>query len=249
MNRLVGKTALVTGGSRGIGAETVRRLAQEGADIALTYRTGKDEAAQVAAQVRDLGRRVLVIEADLGEPSAADAVVAELDALDILVNNAGVAHWAPLSRTELADFDRLVNVNARGPFMMMRAASDILADGGRVINISSGVTNTALAGMSLYSGVKAFLDQVTKVAAVEFAPRGITVNAVAPGTTATGPFGHLSDKQRAQAGSAFDLGRIGEAADTAGVVAFLASEDASFITGQVIYNVGGQHGPVGLRTA
>jgi NAD(P)-dependent dehydrogenase (short-subunit alcohol dehydrogenase family) len=112
------------------------------------------------------------------------------------------------------------------------------------VNISSGVTSTALAGIALYSGVKAFLDQVTKVAAVEFAARGITVNAVAPGSTATGPFAQLPPRQRAEAGAAFALGRIGEASDTAGVVAFLASADAGFITGQVIYNAGGQRGPI-----
>ena len=144
----------------------------------------------------------------------------------------------------MEDFDRLVAVNARAPFLMMQAAADKLADSGRVVNISSGVTATALAGLALYSGVKAFLDQVTKVAAVESAARGITVNAVGPGSTATGPFGQLTAAQRAEAGAAFALGRIGEPADTAALVAFLASADAAFITGQVIYNAGGQRGPI-----
>jgi 3-oxoacyl-[acyl-carrier protein] reductase len=106
------------------------------------------------------------------------------------------------------------------------------------------VTSTAVAGIGLYSGVKAFLDQVTKVAAVEFAARGITVNAVAPGSTATGPFAGLTAEQKAAAGASFGMGRIGEPADTAAVVAFLASAEAGFVTGQVIYAVGGQHGPV-----
>ena len=247
-NRLGGQVALVTGGSRGIGAEIVRRLAAEGADVGFTYHTGQDEAQQVATQVRALGRRVLTVQADLGEPAAAgavvEAVVGEFGRLDILVNNAGITHWGALAQTRLEDFDRLVAVDARAPFLMMQAAADTLADGGRVVNISSGVTSTALAGIALYSGVKAFLDQVTKVAAVEFAARGITVNAVAPGSTATGPFAQMPAEQRAEAGAAFALGRIGEASDTAGVVAFLASADAGFITGQVIYNVGGQRGPV-----
>jgi 3-oxoacyl-[acyl-carrier protein] reductase len=151
---------------------------------------------------------------------------------------------AERARTSLEDFDRLVAVDARAPFLMMRAVADTLADGGRVVNISSGVTGRALAGIALYSGVKAFLDQVTKVAAIEFAARGITVNAVNPGSTATGRLEQLSDGQREQAGSAFLLGRIGEPADTAAVVAFLASEDGGFITGQVIYNTGGQQGPI-----
>jgi 3-oxoacyl-[acyl-carrier protein] reductase len=202
----------------------------------------------VAAQVRGLGRRALTVEADLAEPAAAatvvDAVAGELGALDILVNNAGITHWGTLAQTRLEDFDRLADVNARAPFLMMQAAENTLADGGRVVNISSGVTATALEGISLYSGVKAFLDQVTKVAAIEFAARRITVNAVAPGSIATGPFAHMTARQRAEAGAAFALGRIGEPADIAGVVAFLASEDAGFITGQIIYAAGGQHGPI-----
>jgi NAD(P)-dependent dehydrogenase (short-subunit alcohol dehydrogenase family) len=248
-DRLAGKVALVTGGSRGIGAEIVRRLAAEGADVGFTYRTGKAEAEAVAGQVRGLGRRALTVETDLADPAAAAAVVAvvagEFGRLDILVNNAGITHWGSLAQTRLEDFDQLVAVNARAPYLMMQAAADTLADGGRIVNISSGVTATALAGISLYSGVKAFLDQVTKVASIEFAARRITVNAVGPGSTATGPFAHLSAEQKAETGSAaFALGRIGEPADTAGLVAFLASDDAGFITGQVIYNTGGQHGPI-----
>lgn len=247
-DRLAGKVALVTGGSRGIGAGIVRRLAEEGADIGFTYRTGKDEAQQVAAQVRDLGRRAFMIEADLTVPAAAadttETVLGEFGGLDILVNNAGVTYWAQLAHTPLADFDHLVAVNARAPFLLMQAAADKLADGGRVVNISSGVTARPLAGISLYSAVKGFLDQITKVAAVEFAARHITVNAVAPGSIATGPFAHLSEQQRANAGAAFALGRIGEPGDVAGVVAFLASPDAGFVTGQIIYASGGQHGPI-----
>jgi 3-oxoacyl-[acyl-carrier protein] reductase len=249
-NRLAGKVALVTGGSRGIGAEIVRRLAAEGADVGFTYHTGKDEAEQVAGQVRGFGRRVLTVRADLAEPTApaavVEAVAGEFGRLDILVNNAGITHWGSVAQTSVEDFDRLVAVDARAPFLMMQAAANRLADGGRVVNISSGVTGTALAGIALYSGVKAFLEQVTKVAAVEFAARRITVNAVGPGSTASGPFRHMTAEQKTEVSSAFGLGRIGEPADTAAVVAFLAAEDAGFITGQVIYNAGGQRGPVRL---
>ena len=129
--------------------------------------------------------------------------------LDILVNNAGVTHWGPLAETALADFDRLVAVNARGPFLMMQAAAAQLADGGRVVNVSSAVTSTALPGSALYAGTKAFLDQVTQVAALEFAPRRITVNAVAPGSSASGRLAHLTSERRGELGASFTLGRIG----------------------------------------
>ena len=242
------KVALVTGGSRGIGAAIAGRLAEDGFDIALTYRTGKDQAEDVASRIRALGRQAVPIQTDLAEPDAADAVVDavlhEFGRWDVLVNNAGVMHWSAVAAMELADVDRLFAVDARAPLLLMRAAATKLSEGGRIVNIASGVTATALPGIGLYSGVKAFLDQLTKVAAIEFGGRGITVNAVGPGSTATGPFAQLSTSDRAAAGQAFALGRIGEPADTANVVAFLVSPGASFVTGQIIYAAGGQHGPV-----
>jgi 3-oxoacyl-[acyl-carrier protein] reductase len=248
-NKLAGRVALVTGGSRGIGAAVVNRLAAEGADVAFTYRSGKDEAAAVAQDVQDLGRRAAAIEADLAQPESAAAIVSSaigaLGKLDILVNNAGITSWGPLATVALEDLDRLYAVNARAPFLMMQAVADTLSEGGRIVNVSSAVTSTPLAGLSLYSAVKAYVDQLTKVAAVEFAPRRITVNAVAPGTTATGRLADPTPEQRTQWGASFALGRIGEPADTAALIAFLASDEAAFVTGQVIYNNGGQLGPVG----
>jgi 3-oxoacyl-[acyl-carrier protein] reductase len=246
---LRGKAALVTGGSRGIGAAIVRRLAEAGADVALTYNTGADEAAAVAEAVRGIGRTAIPIAADLGiADSAAEvtqAAVKSFGKLDILVNNAGVTAWGPIAHVDVEDFDRLLAVDARAPFLLMQACAETMSDGGRIVNISSAVTSTALTGGSLYSGAKAFIDQVTRVAAIEFAPRRITVNAVAPGTTATGRLADPTPAQRAQMGESFSLGRVGEPADTAALVVFLASEEASFITGQVIYNNGGQLRPVG----
>jgi 3-oxoacyl-[acyl-carrier protein] reductase len=246
---LAGRVALVTGGSRGIGAAIVRRLAAGGADVAFTYRTGNEEASVIAADLLELGRRALPIEIDLGRPESAASVVAAalggLGHLDILVNNAGVTSWGPLASVPLDEFERVVALDARAPFLMMQAVADTLTEGGRVVNVSSAVTSTALAGLSLYSATKAFVDQMTRVAAIEFAPRRITVNAVAPGTTATGRLAEPTPEQRIQMGASFSLGRVGEPADTAALVAFLASEEAGFITGQVIYNNGGQIGPVG----
>jgi len=248
-NRLVGKVALVTGGSRGIGAEIVRRLAADGADVAFTYLTGEAEAAAVAGQVRARGRRAITARADFADPAATSAVMdttmGEFGRLDILVNNAGITYWGPVAATGAADFDRIIAVNARGPFLMMAAAADLIAEGGRVINVCSGVTAAALPGSALYAGGKAFLDHVTRVAALEFAARKITVNAVAPGSTTTGRLANLSGERRAELGASFALGRVGEPADTAGAVAFLASGDAGFITGQVLYVTGGQQRPAG----
>jgi 3-oxoacyl-[acyl-carrier protein] reductase len=248
-NRLADRAALVTGGSRGIGAAIVRRLAAEGANVAFTYTTGMQEAAATARDVRDMGREAVVIEADLARPESASAVVqsavSALGKLDILVNNAGITFWAPLTSIPIEEFDRVVAVNARAPFLIMQAAAPALSEGGRIVNVSSAVTSTALAGSTLYAGVKAFLDQMTRVAALEFASRRITVNAVAPGTTATGRLANPTPDQRAQMGASFTLGRIGEPEDTAALVAFLASDEAGFITGQVIYNNGGQLRPVG----
>jgi 3-oxoacyl-[acyl-carrier protein] reductase len=249
MGNLDGKCVLVTGGSRGIGAAIVRRLAADGANVAFTYNTGRQQAQQVAAEVREGGQRTVAIKADLTQPAAAaqtvETSVQQLGKLDILVNNAGITFWRPLDQIPVHEFDRLVAVDARAPFLLTQAASEHLQAGGRIINISSAVTSTALAGSALYAGVKAFLDQLTKVAAAELAPRRITVNAVAPGTTATGWLADASSEQRAQMGDAFSLGRIGEPEDTAHLVAFLASEAGSFITGQIIYNNGGQLRPVG----
>lgn len=240
--------ALVTGGNRGVGAAIARRLAEDGFDIALTYRTGKDEAEDVAARVRGLGRRARPIETDLGDPDAPDAVVnavlREFGRWDVLVNNAGLMHWSAVAATDVADMDRLFAVDARAPLLLMRAAATTMTDGGRIVNISSGVTATALPGIGLYSGVKAFLDQVTRVAAAELGGRAITVNAVGPGSTATGPFAGLSTEDKERTGAAFALGRMGEPEDTANVVAFLVSPGAGFVTGQIIYAAGGQHGPV-----
>jgi 3-oxoacyl-[acyl-carrier protein] reductase len=156
--RLAGKAALVTGGSRGIGAEIVRRLASDGADVAFTYNTGKAEADEVAASVRGLGRRVLAIHADFADVTApaavAEAALAELGRLDILVNNAGVTFWRPVAQMDAASFDRVVAVDVRAPFLLMKEAAGTLSDGGRVINIASGVTSSAVPGSSLYSGAR-----------------------------------------------------------------------------------------------
>ncbi|HEY3873065.1 MAG TPA: SDR family oxidoreductase [Actinocrinis sp.] len=243
--RLAGKVALVTGGSRGLGAQIVRRLAADGADVALTYNTGKDGADRVAGQVRELGRRALVIRADLAEAPAAaavlDAAIAEFGKVDILVNNAGALHWFPLRESTLEDVDLLLAVNARAPFLLVQAAADKLAEGGRIVNLSSAAISTAMPNTALYGGSKAFVEQLTRVAALELGARRITVNAVGPGTSATESWEQIPAERRAQLEGMFALGRVGRPADTANLVSFLVGDEADFITGQVIYNTGGQN--------
>jgi 3-oxoacyl-[acyl-carrier protein] reductase len=241
---LAGKAALVTGASRGIGAAVARRLAADGADVAITYNTGKAEAEAIVGELAALGRHAIAIAADLAEPAAAATVVNtafdELRHLDIVVNNAGITYWRPISKTSLEDIDHVFALDARAPYLVTQAAAEKIADGGRIINISSGVTGVAIPGSSLYSAAKAFVEQMTAVAAFELAGRRITVNAIAPGTTATSRWASLPEEHRQQRIQSFALGRVGEPEDAANVVAFLASAAGGWITGQTIHATGGE---------
>lgn len=242
---LAGKSALVTGASRGIGAAVARRIAQEGANVAVTFNTGKAEADTVVAEITGAGGTAVAIQADFTEAEAAQsavtAAVEALGGLDIVVNNAGNTYWRPIAAVPLEDLDHVIALDLRGPYLVTQAAAKVLRDGGRIITISSGLTGVTVPGSSLYSGSKAFLEQVTKVIAYELAGRKITVNAVAPGTTATGRWAQMPAEQQEQQIKSFALGRVGQPDDVADVVSFLASEKGGWITGQVIHATGGQH--------
>lgn len=234
---LAGKTAVVTGGSRGIGRAIVRRLAQDGARVVFSYRRNRAAAVTLTREVRD-SVAVRADQADLASLEALFEPVA--DGLDILVNNAAMSAIFPVSEITPELFDRVMAVNARFPLLAMRRAESLMRDGGRIINVSSLNTMVPAPGIALYSASKAALEQFTKVAAREFGPRGITVNTVSPGPTDTELL--RADNPPEALGRTVTLtalGRLGQPADIADVVAFLAGPDARWITGQNIQATGG----------
>ncbi|MFJ2649738.1 SDR family NAD(P)-dependent oxidoreductase [Streptomyces sp. NPDC087420] len=243
MSQLAGKIALVTGGSRGIGAATALRLAREGADVALTYVNAADKAREVVASIEGLGRRGLALRADSADPVAvADSVAraaAEFGGLDILVNNAGVFPYGPFQDVTLEEIDRTLAVHVRAVFLATQAAVAHMTDGGRVINIGSCWANRVpVPDVTLYSMSKSALIGFTKGLAHDLAPQRITVNIVDPGPTVT----DMNPDGTAEAGeerlrTAAKV--LGAASDTAGAVAFLAGPDAAWITGTSLAVDGG----------
>jgi NAD(P)-dependent dehydrogenase (short-subunit alcohol dehydrogenase family) len=235
MSRLAGKRALVTGGSRGIGAAIARRLAAEGADVALTYERSADKAAAVVREVEALGRKGFAIAADSADPGAVtravDDAVKALGGLDILVNNAGIFRGGPVADWSLADIDATLAVNVRAVVLASQAAAAHLGEGGRIISTGSCLADRVVEpGVTLYAMSKAALIGFTKGLARDLGPRGITVNIVHPGSTDTDmnpAHGERADAQRAR----MAIPRYGKPKDIAGLVAYLASEEARFITG------------------
>ncbi|MCZ4610780.1 oxidoreductase [Streptomyces sp. WAC 01325] len=230
---LHGKVALVTGGSRGIGAATALRLAREGADVAVTYVHGKEAAEEVVRAVEALGRRAVALRADAGDADeaqgAVDRAAEALGGLDVLVNNAGIGVLGPLEGLSLTDVDRVLAVNVRGVFLTSRAAAARMDAGGRIITIGTCMTQRVPGpGGTLYATSKSALIGLTKALARELGPRGITANIVHPGpidtdmNPADGPFASGQAAMTA-------LGRFGTADEVASTVAYLAAAD--YVTG------------------
>ncbi|WP_084539576.1 SDR family NAD(P)-dependent oxidoreductase [Azorhizobium doebereinerae] len=247
---LSGKVALVTGASRGIGRAIAVALAARGALVGVHYNAGADAAQETLAAVRAAGGDGFLIAADLGAPQAwdtlADGLAAALAArglerFHILVNNAGVSRRMLIEEVDEAEFDRVLQVNLKAPFFLIRRLAPLLADGGRIINISSMSTRAAFAFSPVYAPSKAGLEALTRLLAVHYGPRGITVNAVLPGATATDMNPVSRDpKAREATAKTVALGRVGEPEDIARVVAFLASPDGGWVTGQMLDASGGQ---------
>lgn len=245
MGMLDGKGAVVTGGSRGIGRAIVQRLAADGSTVVFNFARSVDRAAEIEQVVRDAGGRAHGIKIDLAGSGAVDELMTfageHLDGLDILVNNAA---WdfttAAIADTDEEVYDAVMTVNARSTFLTMRHAARTMRNNGRIINISTLNTVRPAPGNAAYAASKGAIEQLTKVAAIELGGRGITVNAVCPGATdtdllrSTNPSAVLE-----QAAQLTPLGRLGQPADIADVVALLASHDGRWLTGQIIGATGG----------
>ena len=240
---LQGKTALVTGGARGIGASIARRLAADGANMAITYSQSAEAAETVAAACREKGVEAEAMQADSGNAKdvagLVDKVVERFGRLDILVNNAGVLSSASLEETTDEEFDRAMNVNIRGVFIVSRSAARVMGEGGRIINIGSIFGESMpLANLGLYTMSKFAVAGLTRAWARDLGPQGITVNCVQPGpidtdmNPAQGPFADLLTPRTA-------LGRYGKPDEIAELVAFLAGPQSSYLTGACINADGG----------
>ncbi|WP_328406132.1 SDR family oxidoreductase [Nocardia sp. NBC_00403] len=247
MGALTGKTALVTGGSRGIGRAIAERLGRDGARVAVHYNGNEEAAKETVAAIEAAGGSAFAIRAELGVPGDAAALWAAFDAhadgVDIIVNNAGVGDVrTPIGDTDEAAFDRVFAVNAKAPFFVTKHGLERLRDGGRVINTSTGLTHGfAMPQLIAYTMSKGAIDVFTANLAKQLGARGITVNAVAPGIIDTDMNAAWlrNDQAEAMVADYSPLKRVGQPADIADVVAFLASDDSRWVTGQWIDATGG----------
>lgn len=240
------RIALVTGASRGIGAAIALRLAADGYAVAVNYVSRAGEAEQVVQQIRAAGGQALACQGDVSDAAATtalfDLIEAQLGPISLLVNNAGImpATLPQLANTDDASFERLLSVNLKGSFHTMREAAKRMPAGGRIINFSSSVVGLALPGYAVYAASKAAIETMTLILAKELRGRQITVNAVAPGPTATALFlDGKSEQQINQLASLAPLERLGQPDDIAGLVAMLASSEAGWVNGQTIRANGG----------
>ena len=247
--KLEGKVALVTGASKGIGAEIAVRLAAEGAAVAVNYSSSKAGADRVVAAITAKGGKAVAVQGNLAEPGQVKTVVAAtvkaFGPIDILVNNAGVYEFAPLDGITAEHFHRQFDLNVLGLLLVSQeAARHFNAEGGSIINISSGVSTIAPPNSAVYTATKAAVDAISSVLSKELAPRKIRVNSVNPGMIATEGVvaaGFAEGDMRQWIESVTPQGRIGKVEEIAAAVAFFASTDASYITGETLHVTGGLH--------
>jgi len=245
MSNLSGKTALVTGASRGIGRATALALAKAGAQVVVHYGSGANEAEAVVAEITKAGGRADAVSADLSAPDGAHKLARQVraivgDRLDILVANAGISKAATIEETTVEDFDQLFAVNVRAPFFLVQQLLSILGSGGSVVLVSSLAAHAVVGTLSAYAATKGAIDTLVKHFAAVLGARSIRVNAVAPGVVAT----DMSSFTKTDAGRTTTFGmqalkRLAQPDDISGVVAFLASDDARWITGDTVHVDGG----------
>lgn len=244
---LTGKTALVTGGSRGIGKAIALELASQGANIVVNYTRNAEMAEAVVREIEAMGVKALAVQADVSLSADAEKLVDEalkaFGQIDLLINNAGITRDTLLIRMKEEDWDEVLQINLKGAFLMTKLVGKAMLKkkSGRIVNITSVVGVMGNAGQANYAASKAGLIGLTKSAAKEFASRGITVNAVAPGFIRTDMTDALPEEVKAKYAEAIPLGAMGESEDVARTVSFLCSEGARYITGQVLLVDGGLH--------
>ena len=242
---LAGKTALVTGSSKGIGRGIARRLAALGCDVAVHYNSDAKGAAGVVEAIRSEGRDAFSVQATVGDSAQVrrmfDRVLGRFDRLDILVNNAGTQVWAPLLELSEEDWDRVIDTNLKGCFLCTQLAGRHMRDrgGGRIVNIGSGCNKVAFPNLVSYTASKGGMEQFTKVAAAELGPYGITVNCVAPGAILIERTAREADDYAGQWSKLTPMGRVGYPRDVAEAVAFLCTDGAEFVSGQTLMVDGG----------
>ena len=242
---LDGKVALVTGASRGIGRAIALRLASEGAKVAINYAGNTAKAEAVKTEIEQNGGEAILVQADVSDSASVDAMVAKVieafGQIDILVNNAGITRDGLMMRMKDEDFDAVINTNLKGVFYCTKVVSKLMMKkrSGRIINMASVVGLMGNAGQTNYAAAKAGVIGFSKSAAKELAARGITVNMVAPGFIATDMTAAMTDKAKEMTLTGIPLKRMGEPEDVANAVLFLASDNASYITGQTINVDGG----------
>jgi 3-oxoacyl-[acyl-carrier protein] reductase len=246
MAKLSGKVAVVTGASKGIGAAIAEELAKDGASVIVNYSSSAAGAEAVVAKIKAGGGKAKAVRADVSKPAEAkqlvDSAVSEFGRLDILVNNAGVYDFLPLAQITEAHFDRMFNLNVKGLLFATQAAVGVMGEhAGSIVNIGSVASQTPPPGGAVYSATKGALDTITKGLAGELGPQKIRVNAVLPGPVETEGAQSMADwdQFKTMLMPRTPLGRIGQPRDIATIVSFLASEDAGWITGEILQAAGG----------